>query len=181
VSVHPDAARRQHIDAVLAERARLLAQPAVEISAVPAVDVVAFSAGGERYAIEAAYVRRLERPGRITLLPGAPRHFAGVTNLHGALVPLIDLCALLGDASTANATFAIVLGNGRAEFGIVAESLHEIRAVPDDMLSAPPGGQSLVRRILPDGSAVIDAAALIADPRLVIGEISPDAHEENPR
>lgn len=173
--------RRQHVDAVLAERARLLAQPLVEVSIVPTVDLVHFSAGDERYAIEAVFVARLERIVSVTPLPGAPRYFAGITNLHGQLVPLIDLRLLLGAAPSATTAFAVVLGDQRAEIGVIADALLEIRTLPADALGAPVVAPALVRHILPDGSAIIDGAALIADPRLVIGEIAPAAHEENTR
>jgi purine-binding chemotaxis protein CheW len=176
-----EAERREQVDAVLAERARLLAQPLVEASVVASVDLVQFSAGNERYAIEAAYVRRLERLGNVTPLPGAPRYFAGITNLHGQLVPLIDLRVLLGAAPSGASTFAVVLGDQRAEIGIVAEELLAMPALPPDALGTRGDRPTLVRNILPDGSAVIDGAALIDDPRLVIGEIAPDTHEENRR
>ena len=169
------AERRQHVDAVLAERARLLARPAVEISDAPTVELVQFGAGNERYAIEAAHVLRVERLGSVTPLPGAPRHFAGITNLHGQLVPLVDLRVLLGATPTTGGTFGVVLGEQRAEIAIVAETLLEMRLVVLDTLGPQAAGRTLVRAILPDGSAVVDGAALIADPRLVVGEIVSDA------
>ena len=173
--------RRQQVDTVLAERARLLARPAVKTSVVPMVELVHFSAGNERYAIEAAFVHRFERLGALTPLPGAARHFSGVTNFHGQLVPLVDLRVLLGAAPCPNATFAIVLGERRAEIGIVAEALLEMRALPLDALGSPAQTpRALVRHILPDGSAVIDGAALMADPRLVAGAVAASTtHEEN--
>jgi purine-binding chemotaxis protein CheW len=151
VTALSEAERRQQVDAVLTERARLLAQPIVEVSAVATVDLVQFSAGNERYAIEASFVRRLERLGSVTPLPGAPRHFTGITNLHGQLVPLIDLRVLLGAAPSGATTFAVVLGDARAEIGIVAETLLEMRTLPLDALGTAGGRHTLVRNILPDG------------------------------
>jgi len=175
--------RRQKIEATLAERARLLARPAVAIGVVPTVELVQFAAGDERYAIEAAFVHRLERLGAVTPLPGAARHFTGVTNFHGQLVPLVDLRVLLGATPCANAAFAVVLGEQRAEIGIVAEALLDMRALPRDAFGATAlAPRPLVRRILSDGSAIIDGAALLADPRLVAGEGATDAtNEENAR
>jgi purine-binding chemotaxis protein CheW len=174
---------RERVDAVLAERAHLLARRAVEISAAPTVELVEFAVANERYAIETAFVYRIERLGRITPLPGASRHFAGITNLHGQLVPLVDLGALLGGAHCSNAAFVVVLGELRAEIAILAEALLDLRTLPLDALgTTAPAPRPLVRYITPDGTAVIDGAAAIADPRLVTSESAADiTHEENAR
>jgi purine-binding chemotaxis protein CheW len=182
VTVLSEDERRRHVDAVLAERARVLAQPVTKVNVVPMVELVQFRSGNERYAIESAYVRRAERLGAVTPLPGAARHFAGIANLHGQIVPLIDLRLLLGTTPTEEVTFGIVLGEERAEVALVAEALLDIRLLPVDTLGPLLATRTLVRHILPDGAAVIDGAALIADPRLVVGTIVPDAtHEENTR
>jgi purine-binding chemotaxis protein CheW len=151
---------RAFTERILAERARMLAQPIVTEVAVPTIDLVQFSAGSERYAIAAPFVRRFERLGRITPLPGAARHFTGIINVHGVLLALIDLRVLLGGPPCTNAAFAIVIGKHRAEFALVAETLLEMRAEP--------AGEQ--RNVLPDGTAVLNGDALIADPRLVAGE-----------
>ena len=164
---------RKAIEAILAERARRLAQPAVAINIKPTVDVVAFGTGNDRFAVATAFVYRLERLERVTPLPGAARHFSGITNVHGQLVPLVDLGLLLGSRACESPAFAIVLGDARADIGLLAETLLDIRALPLDAFGARPAQQSIVHHIISDGTAVIDAAALLADPRLT--------HEENSR
>jgi purine-binding chemotaxis protein CheW len=165
---------RAAIDAVLTERARLLARRPNVVSDVPMAQLLAFAAGNERYAIDVTYVYRLERCARITPLPGAARQFTGIVNVHGQLVPLLDLGVLLGTPACIDPAFAIVLGGARAEFGIVAQALIELREIPlDTLASSTPAPRPIVRHITADGIAVIDGAALIADPRLT--------HEENVR
>ena len=158
---------RAAIDAVLLERARLLARRTDLVSAVPMAQLLAFAAGHERYAIDVTFVYRLERCARVTPLPGATRQFSGIMNVHGQLVPLVDLCVLLGSPACPNPAFAIVLGSARAEIGIVAQALIEMREIPQETLAAStPAPRPIVRHITADGIAVIDGAALIADPRL---------------
>lgn len=165
---------RTEIEAVLAERARLLARRPDVVSAVPMATLLAFATGNERYAIDVTYVYRLERCARITPLPGAAQQFTGIVNVHGQIVPLIDLGILIGTPPCAEPTFAIILGGARAEIGIVAQALIEMREIPRDTLAAStPAPRPIVRHITADGIAVIDGAALIADPRLT--------HEENVR
>ena len=172
---------RRNIDAVLAERARLLARPIMETSSAATVELVSFGAAGERYAVETAFVHRLERCTRITPLPGAARHFAGVTNLHGRLMPLIDLGILLGAPACTNAAFVVVLGAVRPEFGLIADALIDLFSLPPEALGAlGPAPRPLVRHVTSTGIAVIDALAVIADPRLIAGATAAPTNEEAP-
>jgi purine-binding chemotaxis protein CheW len=170
---------RTEIDAILETRARVLAQPLAHEEAVPSAELIQFSAGNERYAVEAQFVHRLERVGRVTPLPGAARHVAGLTNIHGQLVPVIDLRVLLGAAPSTTAPFAVVLGDQRAELGIVADELSELRILPIDQLAAPAPQRPIVRQVLADGTAIIDAAALLANPQLVAANAPTRYHEES--
>lgn len=150
---------RGAVEAILAERARVLARPIVELATAPTVDVVEFACGDGRYAIEAAHVHRLEPLGRITPLPGAPRHYSGITNLHGQLMPLVDPAALIGAPACSSPAFVLVIGMATPELGLVADELRDIRSVEHDQFA---------RGVTADGTAIINAAAILADPRLVV-------------
>jgi purine-binding chemotaxis protein CheW len=113
---------------------------------------VAFGSGDARYAIAAPFVLRIERLGRVTPLPGAPAYFTGLMNLHGQLIPLVDLACLYGAPACPNAVFAVIVGDERADIGIVTESIFGMHA---------------------GGAQLVDAAALLADPRLTIGAPTP--------
>jgi chemotaxis signal transduction protein len=170
-----EAERRRRIDAELTERARRLARPAVEVATVPTVDLVGFSTGNERFAVATEFVFRLERIERIAPLPDAERHFAGIANFHGQLVPLVDLGLLLGSAACENPAFAVVLGDARADVGLLAETLQDMNPEPLDAFGTPaPPPRPVVHHITSDGVAVIDGAALLTDPRLT-------HHEEHVR
>ena len=165
--------RRRQIDAVLVERARRLARPAIEIAVKPTIDLVVFSTGNERFAVAAELVYRLERLERVAPVPDAARHFAGITNFHGQFVPLVDLGLLLGSVPCANPAFAVVLGERRADIGLLAETLLDMPALPLDTFGSPaPAPRPLVHHITAGGVAVIDGAALLADPRLTHHEES---------
>lgn len=139
---------REQVDEQLAERARAFARPQTDVAAAPALEAVAFGSGDARYAIATAYVLRIERLGRITPLPGAPPHFTGLLNLHGQLIPLVDLGVLYGGPACANPAFAVIVGGERPDIGIVTESILGTHAT---------------------GAHAVDAAALLADPRLTVG------------
>jgi purine-binding chemotaxis protein CheW len=56
----------------------------------------AFLVAGRRFAVPAAEVAEVLRGGRMTSVPRAPDFFAGLLNLRGRIVPVIDLERRLG-------------------------------------------------------------------------------------
>jgi chemotaxis protein histidine kinase CheA len=59
-------------------------------------NVIVFALGAARYAIELRWVREVVSLGFVTTVPTAPPALGGVCNLHGAILPVLDLSALLG-------------------------------------------------------------------------------------
>lgn len=58
-------------------------------------NVIVFTIGALRYAVELRWVREVVSLGFVTNVPTAPPALAGVCNLHGAILPVLDLAALL--------------------------------------------------------------------------------------
>lgn len=59
------------------------------------MQALVFPVGPEWFAFDLVQVREVIAAQPVTSLPGAPRWLAGLTNLRGELVPVIDLAALL--------------------------------------------------------------------------------------
>jgi hypothetical protein len=59
-------------------------------------NVIVFALAGSRYAAELRWVREVITLGFVTEVPTAPAGLAGVFNLRGTIVPVLDLPALLG-------------------------------------------------------------------------------------
>jgi chemotaxis signal transduction protein len=53
--------------------------------------------GAVRYALELRWVREVVSLGFITNVPTAPAAVSGVCNLHGTILPVLDVSALLGE------------------------------------------------------------------------------------
>jgi purine-binding chemotaxis protein CheW len=62
----------------------------------PAVELLAFEAGGARFGIEMGTVREVLRAVFITPLPGAPPVVEGIIDVRGTVVPVYDLRARFG-------------------------------------------------------------------------------------
>lgn len=58
-------------------------------------NVIVFAIGAARYAVELRWVREVVNLGFVTVVPTAPPALGGVCNLHGAILPVLDLGALL--------------------------------------------------------------------------------------
>jgi len=59
-------------------------------------NVIVFSIGPIRYAVELRWVREVVTLGFVTDVPTAPPALGGVCNLHGAILPVLDVSVLLG-------------------------------------------------------------------------------------
>ena len=58
-------------------------------------NVIVFTIGAMRYALELRWVREVVSLGFVTHVPTAPRAFGGVCNLHGTILPVLDVGMLL--------------------------------------------------------------------------------------
>jgi purine-binding chemotaxis protein CheW len=119
LALSPERAR-----AVMDERARRLAEaPAREKGA--AYEVVTFSLGGERYAVEIRDVMEVTRAADVAPLPGAPPALAGVAAIRGEIAPVLDLKKLFGvrGEGAPEGRRLIVLGGERAEIVLMADAV----------------------------------------------------------
>ena len=173
-------------DAILQARARSLARrpPAEPDGAV--LEVLEFRLADERYAVETRYVGAVHPLRNLTPLPCTPAFVAGVVNLRGHIVPVLDLKACLGlpGQGLADLHRVILIDGGEAEFGLLADAGLGVRRIPQASVQpAPPGpygaGASYLQGITADRLAVLDMAAILADPRIVVDE-PPDGAERPP-
>ena len=92
-----------------------------------------FQAAGHRYAMDAAWVQAVHPLVRAKPVPGAPAWLAGVIDVHGEFVPLVDSAALLNGTGNVQRTLGarILLidtgvGEGvRARFGLAVDRIDD--------------------------------------------------------
>lgn len=167
-------ASREAKDAILAERARLLARPIVAaVDSATDLRLATFALTGERYGIDARLVMEISRLSDYTALPHAPTHLVGITNLRGEILPVFDLRALLGLSRRAldDLTRLVVLGKTRAEFGVLADSTRELVTLSQTEILPPPPSVSeqarhFLRGVTKDALVILDGMVLIEDRRL---------------
>jgi len=59
-------------------------------------NVIVFTIGAVRYAVELRWIREVVSLGFVTAVPTAPAALGGVCNLHGTILPVLDVAAVLG-------------------------------------------------------------------------------------
>ena len=59
-------------------------------------NVIVFTIGAVRYAVELRWIREVVSVGFVTNVPTAPSALGGVCNLHGTILPVLDVQVLLG-------------------------------------------------------------------------------------
>jgi purine-binding chemotaxis protein CheW len=164
--------------AILDERARRLAVKIDDAAAAPAgeiFEVATFSLSGERYAIETKYIREIVALADFTPVPHSPNFLFGVVNLHGDVLAVFDLRPLLGlgRGSISDLFRVIVLGEERAEFGVLADGVDEVTTIAAAALFDLPGTDDqhrYVRGVTADALALLDARFVLDDTRFSIND-----------
>lgn len=171
-----------------AERLARLQEPrAGDISGNAAKIVLIFSLGEERYAFPGEQVREVRPLGQITPLPGTPAFVAGLMNVRGRIVPVIDLCAFFDLARSPrpvekeddDGAMVLIIESPHGEVGLLTTGHPQVRALEHTSAagidhqtrpSALPSGlrTEYVRGVTADLIILLDAAGLLADQRLII-------------
>ena len=97
-------------------------------------DYVSFITAGQLFGLPIECVQDVFTLGKITPVPLAGREVAGVFNLRGRIVTVIDLANRLGlDVSTgAGADMVIGIERGAESFGVLVHRVGEVLSLSDD-------------------------------------------------
>ena len=94
---------------------------------------------GELFAIDLESVGEVFEIESITPVPKMPPAFAGVANVRGMIIPLVDLRPLLGfPVEPPGPKFVVVIRHQGQQVGLLVDHLPEIRTVDRDQLQASP-------------------------------------------
>jgi purine-binding chemotaxis protein CheW len=176
LSVHATADTSTASADLLLARARMMAQekPAAA-SDGSAIEVLEFGLADETYALELTYVREVGALVELAPLPGVPNYVLGITSARGQIIAVVDLRKLFGlpERGLRDSRQVIVLQSVANEFGILAEGITGVKWLP--LAGVQPSLPTLtdvraayLSGIAPDGTVLLSAEKLLADPRLVV-------------
>lgn len=121
-------------------------------------ELITFEIAGQIFALDIMAIREIRAWTPVTPMPRVPHYVAGVVNLRGSVLPVIDLAARLGwKATEATPRHAIIVCqvNGQSQ-GLIVDSVSDIVALNTENLQPPPSaGQDEVIPFL-EGLAAID-------------------------
>lgn len=163
-----DSAQRQRI---LNERARALSREARVAVRSTALPLVSMASRDESWAVDARLVWDTFEIVEFTPLPGARPPLAGITGWRGSVLTVLDLRSLLGMPAPplADLRYAIVVGEERPEFGILADTLGELIELENGDVREPPEGvapqRTYVQGVTAEALVVLDVRRLIRDHR----------------
>ena len=101
--------------------------------------IVVFEVEAERYGVPIGAVQEIIRTPAITLVPRAPVHVAGVINLRGRVIPVIDLRLRFGlpPREAGRDSRVVVLDVDGQTVGAWVDSVSEVRRIAADAIEAP--------------------------------------------
>ncbi len=98
------------------------------------MQVVIFSLGKEKFALETRFIDGIEKMLSITKVPTAPYYIRGLANLRGNIISIIDLKAYLNMEKTKDEDNIIILEAGEERIGLMVDEVNEVVEITDDMI-----------------------------------------------
>lgn len=138
----------------------------------PALHIV-FKVAGAEYVIPAALVLQMESYTGATRVPGSPAYVAGIVQIRGKVIPVVDLRLRFGlpaIESTIDSRIVVGMHQDR-EVGLLVDSAREVLKLKDSELSAPPSlvtdqATGFVKAVARPGTRLL----MLIDFQKVIGE-----------
>ena len=133
---------------------------------------LAFTLGGETFAMDIRSIREVIQFGGITQVPLMPPFIRGVINLRGSVVPVIDLCVRFGRPATevANRTCIVLLelregeSDATAELGVIVDTVSEVLSIGESEIEpAPAFGNDLRTDFIAGVAKVADRFVILLD------------------
>jgi len=97
---------------------------------------VIFKLAGESYGIPIEYVKTIEKMTEMTRVPNTPEYLAGVVNLRGEVVPIIDMRKRfdLPEADEVEEVRTIILELEEISVGMIVDSSSEVLSIEDSAI-----------------------------------------------
>jgi purine-binding chemotaxis protein CheW len=134
---------------------------------------VLFKVAGSEYALPYSDVLHMESFASATKVPGAPPYVAGLMQVRGRVLPVIDLRVRFGlepQAATLDSR-VVVVSSGKRALALLADSAREVVKIDPDQYRAAPEmvadtGQGFVKSVAHAGNRLV----MLIDLQKVIGE-----------
>ncbi len=109
----------------------------IEIVEEKTTQYIVVSIGNEHYGLDISYVDNIVRMCKITRVPKAPRHYIGIINLRGEVVPLMSVRRKMNleDDTFSDLTRIIILKTEeQGLIGVVVDQVKEVITLADSTI-----------------------------------------------
>jgi purine-binding chemotaxis protein CheW len=167
------AATRGGLDPVMVERAqRLGKRPAIAKQGIW-TDALVFRLGKERYGVELTDLRSIEPVKGLTPLPCAPRFVAGLINLRGEMLTVLQLARALDLPQASNDTQEsriLVAEVAGGIIGLLVDAVTGVEAMSTSQLQRSLSGREFVIGIDKGGTVLLDLQRLLSSERFALAD-----------
>lgn len=161
---------------ILRGRARRLAQvPEREQAAADAIEILEFALAGERYGIETPFVREIQPLHELTPVPCTPSFVAGVINVRGELLSVIDVKKFfdLPERGLTELHTVVIVQDQAIVCGILCDVVAGVRRVPRAQIQKGLPTLSGIREqyllgVATDLTIVLDTSRILRDPKIIV-------------
>jgi len=161
---------------VLRKRAKALARPLEQDPGDgAALDILEFLLTHETYAIEMRWVTETYPLKELTPLPGTPPFVAGIINVRGRILSVIDIRKFfdLPEKGLTDLNRVIIVHNREMEFGILADEILGTRTIPLSEVQPPLPTLTGIREeylkgVTRERTVILDGAKLLTDKKIIV-------------
>jgi purine-binding chemotaxis protein CheW len=121
-------------------------------------ELITFGIAGQLFGLDIMAIREIRAWSPVTRLPRVPDHVAGVVNLRGAVLPVIDLSVRLGwppTEATARNPIIVTEYQGQSR-GLIVHDVNDIVAIEAGTLQQPDAGANDAISHFLEGVAPLD-------------------------
>jgi len=163
----------EEAERILRQRAAALARAAAPSEVGTTVEVLLFRLGAEQHAVESRLLQSVQKATGLTPVPSTPAYVAGILNVRGEILTVLDLGLALGLADTsgrieAGAVLLVELPEIRA--GLLVDEVLGVRPLAVDRLDRALSGRDHVRGIAESRIVLLDLERLLSGERFDVFE-----------
>ena len=98
------------------------------------MQVVIFTLGKEKYALETRLVHGIEKFMSITKVPKAPYYIRGLVNLRGNIISIVDLKSYLNMEFLKEEENIVIVEINEEKIGLLVDNVHEVVDIENEMI-----------------------------------------------
>lgn len=166
-------------DDILQRRARKLSKNDSTTLPEHLLDTLQFRVGYERYGLDLSNSNEVFPLCHLTQIPTLPSFIAGVINLRGKIISVVNLRTLfdLNGEGVSDQQSIVVIKNAHMEFALLVDEIIGVEPIDLDQLTSNLPTLTGIRAdyllgVTPDRIVILDALRLLTDPRMVIDQQS---------